>query len=250
MTQFAFGTGTLILRRTDVANTMPALIGTLQDVSIDFDRKLDELLGQYAVAVALGGGQLSIKGKAKFARIQATHINNLLLNQTLTASAALQLATGENVTVATGAATVANGATFVQDEGVFSSLTGVQLQPVVSGPVAGVSYVPGGGGVGTYTFNATDNGIVYTIYYSYTTATGNKIVAANALMGAVPTFELHFKESFTYLGAVKDIIVKLNACSAAKLTLPFANTKFMIPEFDFVAQADAANNWGTISLTE
>ncbi len=249
MTQYAFGTGTLIMKRTDVTLTQPALLGTLQDVSIDFDRKIEELYGQFNVAVALGGGPLSIKGKAKFARLQATQLNNLFLAETQTANASLTVATGEQGTVAAAAITVANGATFVEDLGVYTS-AGVQLQPVSASPVAGVSYVAGAAGVGTYSFNATDNGQVYTIYYAYTTTSGQKIVAANQLMGNMPTFELYFKETFQYFGVNKDFILKLNSCSAAKLSLAFNNQKFMIPDFDFIAQADASNNWGTISLTE
>ena len=34
MTQFAFGSGTLIGKRTDVTGTPPCLLGTLQDVSL------------------------------------------------------------------------------------------------------------------------------------------------------------------------------------------------------------------------
>ena len=57
MTQFAFGSGTLIGKRTDVTGTPPALLGTLQDVSIDFDRKIETLLGQYNTAVAAVCGE-------------------------------------------------------------------------------------------------------------------------------------------------------------------------------------------------
>ncbi len=52
MTQYAFGSGTLVCKRTDVTGTPPCLIGTLQDVSLDFDRKIETLLGQYAMAAA------------------------------------------------------------------------------------------------------------------------------------------------------------------------------------------------------
>ena len=64
MTQFAFGSGTLIGKRTDVSGQPPALLGTLQDVSLDFDRKIETLLGQYNMAVAAGGGEFKITGKA------------------------------------------------------------------------------------------------------------------------------------------------------------------------------------------
>jgi hypothetical protein len=248
MTQFAFGSGTLILRRTDVTGTPPALLGTLTDISIDFDRKIETLLGQFNVAVEVGGAELQITGKAKFARLQATQLNNLFLgpNATQTSPAMLQMtSTGETDIVAAGAITVTNGATFVEDLGVFSA-SGVQLTPVAAAPVAGVSYVPGAANVGAYEFAPNDNGTSYVIYYSYTVTTGNKIALSNALMGPLPKFEVNLKETFNS----KDLIVKLNACVSPKLSLPFSNTKFAIAEMDFQALADANNNIGTISLTE
>ena len=250
MTQFAFGSGTLIGKRTDIAGTPPCLLGTLQDVSIDFDRKIETLLGQYNMAVAVGGGEFKISGKAKFARLQATQINNLFLGQTLTTGGMLEMTTGESDTVASAAITVANGADFVEDFGVFNAATGIQLAPVASSPAAGVSYVPPSGSPGTYTFASGDNGVTYLVYYSYTTTSGNKIALANQLMGPVPMFEISLKETFSYFGTSKDLLVKLNACFSSKLSLPFSNQKFTVAEFDFQAIADASNNIGTISLSE
>ena len=132
MTAYAFGTGTLIAKRTDTLNTPPFLFGVLQDVSLDFDQKLESLTGQSKVAVALGDGELKITGKAKFARLQATQINNLFLGQTLTANSMVEMTTGESDTVASGAVTVVNSATFVEDYGVFYAASGVQLTPVAS----------------------------------------------------------------------------------------------------------------------
>jgi hypothetical protein len=250
MTQFAFGSGTLIAKRTDISGTQPALLGTLQDISIDFDRKIETLLGQYSTAVAAGGGEFKITGKAKFARLQAAQINNLFLGQTLTTSGMLEMTTGESDIVASGAITVANGANFVDDFGVFNAATGVQLTPVASSPTAGVSYVPPSGSPGTYSFATGDNGVTYLIYYSYTTTSGNKIALSNQLMGPVPMFEVSLKETFNYFGTNKDLLIKLNACFSPKLSLPFSNQKFAIAEFDFQAIADASNNIGTISLSE
>ena len=167
MTQFAFGSGTLIGKRTDVTGQPPALLGTLQDVSLDFDRKIETLLGQYNMAVAAGGGEFKITGKAKFARLQATQINNLFLGQTLTANSMVEMTTGETDTVASGAVTVANGATFVEDFGVFYASTGVQLTPVAASPAQG-QYIAPSGSPGAYTFNSADNGAAMLIYYSYT----------------------------------------------------------------------------------
>src|SRR5579872_7315256 len=118
MTQFVFGSGTLVLKRIDVTGTAPALIGTLDSTSLDFDRKIEFLLGQYNMAVAAGGGEFKITGKTKNARLQATQLANVFLGQnaTVTTPAMLEMtATGETGTVAGAAITVANGGTFVED---------------------------------------------------------------------------------------------------------------------------------------
>ena len=259
MTQYSFSSGTLILRRTDVANTPPALLGTLQDNSIDLDRKIETLLGQYNMAVAVGGGEFKISGKAKFARLQATQLNNLFLgpNATQTTGMSLMTATGEADTVtATGGPssgiglTVTNGSTFVEDLGVFTA-AGVQLTPVTSGPVAGVSYIAGAAAVGAYSFASGDENTVYTVYYRYTTSgSGNQLALANALMGPLPIFEVNFQETFNYFGTNKIINLKCNAAFSPKLTMPFAMGKFNIEEMDWQAIADASNNIGYLSLTE
>jgi hypothetical protein len=246
MTQYAFGSGTLIGKRTDVTGQPPCLLGTLQDVSLDFDRKIETLLGQYNMAVAAGGGEFKITGKAKFARLQSTQINNLFLGQTLTANSMLEMTTGESDTVSSAAVTVANSATFVEDYGVFYAASGVQLTPVASSPAQGQYSVSNG----VYTFNSADNGAGVLIYYSYTVSSGNKISIANQLTGPLPMFEVSLKETFNYYGTSKDLLVKLNACVSSKLSLPFSNQKFSVAEFDFQAIADSSNNIGTISLSE
>jgi hypothetical protein len=249
MTQFAFGSGTLIGKRTDVTGQPPALLGTLQDISLDFDRKIETLLGQYNMPVAAGGGEFKITGKAKFARLQAAQINNLFLGQTLTADSMVEMTTGEADTVTSGAVTVANGANFIEDFGVFYAATGVQLAPVAASPAQG-QYIAPSGSPGAYTFNSADNSASLLIYYSYSVTSGNKISLANQLTGPLPMFEISLKETFNYFGTSKDLLVKLNACVSSKLSLPFSNQKFTIAEFDFQAIADSSNNIGTISLSE
>jgi len=246
MTQYAFGSGTLVGKRIDITGTPPCLLGTLETVSLDFDRKIETLLGQYNMAVAAGGGEFKITGKAKFARLQATQINNLFLGQTLTADSMLEMTTGEAATVASGSITVGNSATFVEDYGVFYAGTGAQLSPVASSPAQGQYSVSGG----VYTLNSADNGSALLVYYSYTVASGNKISLANQLTGPLPMFEISLKETFSYFGTAKDLCVKLNACVSSKLSLPFSNQKFTVAEFDFQAIADSSNNIGTISLSE
>jgi hypothetical protein len=161
----------------------------------------------------------------------------------------VEMTTGETDTVASAAVTVANGANFVEDLGVFYATTGAQLIPVAASPTQG-QYIAPSGSPGAYTFNTADNSVAVLIYYSYTIASGNKISLANQLTGPLPMFEVSLKETFNYFGTAKDLVVKLNACVAPKLSLPFSNQKFTVAEFDFQAIADASNNIGTISLSE
>jgi len=249
MAEYIFGSGTVIAKRTDVTLQMPVLMGVLQDITLDFSRKIESLIGQFASPVAFGGGELSIKGKAKLGRFQATQLNNLFLNGTLAAASGLEVTTGEAATTATTSFTVTHGATYTEDLGVFYTATGIQLQPVSSGPTQG-QYIPGVANTGTYTINSADENTALTVYYAYTVATENQITLANQLMGPVPNFELYVKQGFTVFGVAKSLVIKLNNCVSEKLALGFTNTKFSIPEIDIVAGADASNNIGTISITE
>src|SRR3954447_23525513 len=90
MTAYAFGSGTLIGVRTDLANQTPAVFGVVQDVQIDFSFSLKELVGQYQAPVAIGRGAMKITGKAKLARIYATTYNTLFFGQTQATAALLQ----------------------------------------------------------------------------------------------------------------------------------------------------------------
>ena len=254
MTMYPFGTGTLIAKRTDVANTPPFLFGTLQDISLDLDQKIEELYGQYKVAVALGDGALSIKGKAKFARFQQTMIQNLMIGASNT-TGLLNMPTpsGESATIPapSGPYTyqVSNHTlTPLEDFGVFYQSNGVQLTPVASGPAQGQYSF--NATTGTYTFNSGDASTAVWVYYTYSAAAGQETVLANPLMGSSPIFEIYFNNQSPNFGVSKAFTFKLNACKSSKLSMPFSNQKFMIQEFDFVAQADASNNVFTMSSSE
>jgi len=252
MTAYAFGTGTLIAKRTDVTNTPPFMFGVLQSVSLDFDQKLESLTGQNKVAVALGDGELKITGKAKFARLQMTLFSNLQTGIASTTGALEMVSAGESATVpATSPYTyvVANASlTPLEDFGVFYQSSGIQLTPVASGPAQGqYSFNTS---TGTYTFASGDASAAVYVYYTYTATGGNKLVYANPLMGTAPVFELYFRTTTSNYGVAKDVTIKLNACKSSKLSLPFANQKFTIPEFDFQAMADASGNVFTLSTTE
>jgi len=249
MTAYSFGTGTLIAKRTDTANTAPFLFGVLQNISIDFDQKLESLTGQNKVAVALGDGELKITGKAKFARLQMTLFNNLFFGQTAASGSLEMNNTGELVTINSTSYTVVNAsATPLEDYGVFYQANGLQLTPVTSSPATGQYAFNATTGV--YTFASGDNGAAVYVYYSYTSTGGNKIAYSNPLMGTSPVFEIYFKTTTSNFGVPKTVSIKLNACKSSKLSLGFTNQKFLIPEFDFQAMADAAGNVFTVSTAE
>lgn len=249
MTAINFGVGTVIGRRTDISNATPAFLGILQDISIDFDQSLKELMGQYKMPVDVAPAQLKVTGKAKFAKIQANTVNDLILGQTLTSAAGSEMAIAEQHTVAATTQAVTNAGTFVHDLGVFYSATGIQLVRVAPGAEAAGKYSVNEA-TGTYTFNVADE-VALTFYYTYTVNTMKQIAMTNQLMGVGPVFELNIQEQYTNnLGTTNFMYVKLNACRSSKLTWPFKNMDYTIQEFDFTAFADQANNWGSISTTE
>src|ERR1700722_8942502 len=158
MTAYAFGTGTLIAKRTDTANTPPFMFGVLQGVTLDFDQKLESLTGQNKVAVALGDGELKITGKAKFARLQMTLFSNLHTGQASVTGALEMVSSGESATVPASSPytyTVTNSAlTPLEDFGVFYQSSGIQLTPVASGPAQGQYTFTAS--TSTYTFASSD----------------------------------------------------------------------------------------------
>ena len=254
MSQYNFGIGALIGKRTDVLNTPPAFFGTITDVSVDFERKIEFLVGQYNLPVAAGGADLKITGKSKSARFQANTLVNVFAGTNVastTPGQMLQMANSENHTIPLSTpftVTVTNSAGWTEDLGAFYSSGGVQLLPETSGPSLGQYEAA----AGVYTFNSADAGAGVNIYYGYTISVSgaSQVSLTNALMGPVPTFEVFLKESFNYFGVNKDIVIKLNACVSPKLSWPFANSKFSMQEFDFQAIVDSSNNLGTVSVTE
>ena len=246
MAQYSFGSGVLFGTRSDVANATPIRFGALQDVSIDFSFTLKELHGQYQFPLAVGRGAGKISGKAKFAQINGLTLNSLFFGQSL--------ATGQTLTSLTEAqsvpaaspytVTVANAATFAADLGAVYAATGLPLAKVASAPAQGQYSVSA---AGVYTFAAADASAAILISYTYAQASaGATMTIANQLLGTAPTFQANFYEVFNG----KQVNLQLNQCVGEKLTLATKQEDFTIPEFDFMAFADAAGNIGKISVAE
>lgn len=245
--QAFFGSGTLILRDTNIANVTPTFLGVLQDITIDLTSKNVDLVGQQRFPVDTASGPLTIKGKAKSAIIKAT-LPNLLFGSTISVGGGSLLETGVNgageigtiPASSTYTITVANAMTFLNDQGVCFSANGAQLQLVASSPTQGQYSVVNSTGV--YTFAAADASAGVFIYYSYTSSTsGQGFTQSNTLMGSVtPNFEMFFQNSSSFQGNANAATLHLYACKADKLSLNFSNEKWMIPDFEFSAYQAAS----------
>jgi hypothetical protein len=262
MSQYDFGTGILIGKRTDVANTPPFAFGVLQDVTIDFDNKLESLIGQSKVAVYLGDAELKITGKAKFARIQMSEWGNLFFGtSSFATSSSLDMVAPYEIGTPTSSSgssyTVANSSsTPLADWGVFYASSGIQLNPVATASSVSSAgnyfFTSSGASSGRYIFSSSDNGTAMNFYYTFTASSGLTSINnwSNPLMGTSPLFQIWFKNTMPLYGVTKTTNLVLNACKSTKLSLPFSNAKFTIQELDFQAMADAANNVFSLISTE
>lgn len=244
MTQFAFGAGALYAVRTDISPTTPLRFGALQDVQIDFSSDLKELYGQGQYALALARGKSKIEGKAKFAQVNGALFNGLFFGQSLAATQ-LTVVQNETGTVPAGGGSfaVVHAGAFQADLGVSYAATGAPLTRVAASPATGQYTVSAGG---SYGFAAGDAGAALVLGYSYLATSGTEIAITNQPMGQAPVFQAVFVEQFNG----KQLTLQLNACVAAKLALPTKIDDWAIPELDFRAQADAAGNIGSLSLSE
>ena len=242
---YSFGSGVLIGTRSDIANATPVNFGLVQEVTIEETASIKELSGQYQYPLAVARGTIKTTGKAKVARISGLAFANLFYGVT---PAAGQLATSfaEAEAVPASSAytiTVANSATFVDDDGVLYAATGLPLTKVASAPVAGQYAVA----AGVYTFNSADAGKAVLVTYTYTlSATGQKFTVANQLLGTTPTFQALFYTTFQG----QAVSLKLNNCTASKLSFQTKLEDFVLPEFDFSCFADSSGNVMTWSFAE
>jgi hypothetical protein len=248
MTEYAFGSGTLVGVRTDIANATPAIFGVLQEIQVDFDFTTKDLTGQYQAPVAIARSNLKITGKAKLARILSTTFQNIFFGQTQAAGGILQ-AVNELQSIPSSTpytVTAANSATWQTDLGVVyasGANAGIVFTKVASGPTQGQYAVASG----VYTFAAADAGASVWLNYSYTAASGaQKITLTNQLMGSSPTFQVNLAETYNS----KVFNLQLNACVSDKLSLPFKNSDWTISELDFAALADATGTIGIITTSE
>ena len=90
MSQFAFGTGTMVVTQVNDAygnvnaTPTPYPLMALESASVDLSGEIKELIGQNSFAVAIARGKVKMMIKVKPARIFAAMWNSIFFGQTLT----------------------------------------------------------------------------------------------------------------------------------------------------------------------
>jgi hypothetical protein len=247
--QLSFGSGAVWGERTDVTGSGvgPRQFGVLQDIEIDFDWTDKELYGQLQFPVAIARGQGKITGKAKFAQILGLLYSDIFFGVTPVtgqfAVSQLEAATVPATTPYT--VTPANAVSYNDDLGVSYAGSGRRFNRVTTPSAAGQYSVSFANGV--YTFSAADASAAVLISYTYNIATsGSKLTLTNQPMGITPTFKATFYTAYNGSGTA----LRLNACTATKLSLPTKLDNWTISELDFMAFADASGTIGYLSTVE
>jgi hypothetical protein len=247
--QLSFGSGAVWGERTDVTGSGigPRQFGVLQDIQIDFDWSNKELYGQLQFPVAIARGQGKITGKAKFAQILGLLYSDIFFGAT---PATGQFAVSQLEAATVPAATpytvnVANAASYNDDLGVVYASSGKRFNRVTTPSAAGQYSVNFATGV--YTFSSGDASAAILVSYTYNIVTsGNKLTMTNQSMGITPTFKATFYTNYNGSGTA----LRLNACTANKLSLPTKLDTWTISELDFMAFADASGTIGYLSTVE
>ena len=244
---FFFGAGNLYgIDRSAVVPT-PVKFGTLQEVTLEFAFSNKELAGQNQFADAIARADGKITGKAKAARISAAAMGGLFFGSAPVTGQVLPVV-GELLSipaVAPYTATVAQGAKFTQNLGVIDALTGNPLTRVGANPATGQYGLVEA--TGTFTFAAADQGKLVKVDYLYTDPTqGLTLTIVNQQMGAAPSFMTILNGTFDS----NSVVAIFNKCISDKLTFPTKKGDYAIPEFDFAAQADDADEIGLLSAPQ
>lgn len=244
MSQYVFGTGQLFA--TPVGGGAPLRFGALQDVSVDFSGDIKELYGQYQFALDVARGKTKVEWKASSGNVDAEAFNQIFFGETVTAGDELIQVINESGTVpamTTYTITVAHGADFVQDLGVYLATDGTPLKQVAATP-GPLEYTVDVAGV--YTFNVAQASAGMLLNYLYeATASGGSLDIGNQLMGNTPKFQLILSQVYNS----QNFTLILYSCVADKLSLPLKQDDYLIADLSGQAFADAANRVARVTTT-
>ena len=218
----------------------PVELLTIQDCSVEFDQKLESLMGQNKGPDDVAASDQKVSFKSAFGRIDINIYNQLFWGDTVSTGGTTVIPIpGEAHTIpASTPFTIMvappNSGTWAKDGGVFFSATNQQLQRVAMSPTTGEYSVSGG----TYTFAAADEGLGIYIYYSYTVSTGQTLKAFNHLQGFGPIFELYLAMPYQ-----ESNCLHLLQCRCTKMSAPMKRNGYLISAFEGEAYPLANSEW-------
>ncbi len=245
--QLNFGQGALWGERVDATGSGigPRQFGILQEVTIDMDWTNKSLFSQYQFPVKIARSQGKITGKAKFAQILGLLYSDLFFGMTTTTGQFAVQQYEANIVPSSLAIAVSRASTYVDDLGVSYANNKLSFNRVMTPVSAGQYAVNSTSGV--YTFSTQDVGASVLISYTYNVqANGLTTALTNQFSGVTPVFKVTLYSSFAGDGTS----LRLNACVAEKLSLPFMIANWTIQSLDFTALADSSGNIGSLSTVE
>lgn len=236
----------------NAANPTPIRFNTVQDMSLTFKRKIEELFGEGQLADDIGSGSMSVTGKITTGGSNARIGADALFGNAGSLATLVKEADAESGTVAATTpyiVTVANSETWTQDLGVLDVATGNRMVRVSSAPVAAVSYTVS---AGVYTFAAGDEGALKKIWYLYTVSSaGEQVALTNVKQGKVGLSGIVLVFPWTPPGGTEEQdIVQLNACLFSDYELSTKMEAYGKPPISFTAGCDNTGSMGTLNFAE
>lgn len=185
----------------EAANPTPQEVGIMQNIKLTVGGDIKELYGQFQWPVDTAIGKRNIKGSFEFAQMDNMFFSQLFFADAITTGIiATQYREAHTIPATPFMVTIVppSSGTFVSDEGVINSNTGIPFV-LHATPTTGQYSVNLGTGV--YTFAAADTLLPITISYTYTVAAvGTTLTVGNHVMGYGPIVSLNIP--FLYQGNV------------------------------------------------
>ena len=247
MAQSVFGVGFLFATPPGATPT-PTRFGRLQDVAVDFAYESKALYGSNQFPLEQARGKAKIDLKASVGVVDPALFNTIFFGLTSAPGETLN-SVDEAATPTSGAFTVANGATFSQDLGVYNTVTGLWMTRVASAPGPGQYAVNAATGV--YTVNTAQNGQLLRASYTYASAaTGQSLAFTNQLMGASVVFSVQLVNKFRGAdGVLRSLFLNFPAVQCPKLSMPLKLDDFALPQLEMSAQDNGAGAVFNYSMT-
>lgn len=228
------------------ANSTPVPFGLTQDIAITFKRDVKKLYGQNQLPADVASGQLSVTGKVTNGIMAARLLNDLMIGGTLSTGQVPNIV-NEVVTVVANSttATLANGAGFVGDLGIFGSTTNIPLIKVST-----IAILTAGqyalSTLGVLTLSSLDANTGLKASYLYSTSGGQTVTMSNQPMGKTG----NFLATAALLWGTDKGSITLNNCMGTDYEIATKVDDYTKPPFGFEAATDATDTLGSFSFAE